>query len=116
HSVLDSLKINLIQGLIGMFWLGILYFVFFIIDKLLRKMSDGLYYKVSLSITIGILITFLMIKYTPLYTITFINKLYLYFYSLHLSFSIVVALFCLQVLNYCFIKRNKNEKVALILF
>lgn len=111
HSVLDSVRINLMQGLIGLFWLILLYGIYYLISKKYSKINNYQYYCIALMLPI----LFVILKYTSLLRLYFIDKFYLYFYSLHLPFSILIAFFCILTLYYCFIKKEKNEKIALIL-
>lgn len=116
HSIMDSVKINLNQGLNGVFWIVILWTIGFIIDYFLKtKKNSKKGIKIIYIILATLPIIFVVLKWFKFDTISIFNLVYTVFYSLYQPFSICVAFYCLITLYRCFIKKEILIKENVIL-
>lgn len=117
HSIVDSIKINLLQGLNGVFWIFILWIIGFLIDYLYKNKKFTKKNIINIYIMIGILpILFTILKYINIDKIIGINLIYEVFYSVYQPFSICVAFYSMLTLYFCFIKKQVSidENVILL--
>lgn len=116
HSIMDSIKINLNQGLNGLFWIGVLWGIGFTIDYLFKGenyLSKKIY--IIYAILAILPIVFVILKYFNFDRIIIFKLIYKIFYSVYQPFSICVAFYCLITLYWCFIKKENSIQESLIL-
>lgn len=107
HSIMDSIKINLNQGLNGLFWILFLWAIAYIIDYFLKdKNISSKSIKRIYLIMVIIPIIFVIFKFIGLDNVIIINLFYKIFYSLYQPFSICVAFYCLVTIYKCFITKE----------
>lgn len=116
HSMMDSIKINLNQGLNGLFWIAILWSIGFAIDYFCKRKNCS---AKNICIIYGILailpIVFIVLKYYNFDKIIIFSLIYKMFYSVYQPFSICVAFYSLITLYMCFIKKENSINESLIL-
>lgn len=114
HSIMDSIKINLNQGLNGLFWIILFGTIAFVLDFKLK--SKIIFKKRIYIIAIMLPLIFVVLKMFGADGIKFIDKIYLIFYGLYQPFTIVVAFYIVMTFYYCFISDDFCKEVKLILF
>ena len=114
--MMDSIKINLNQGLNGLFWIAILWSIGFAIDYFCKRKNCS---AKNICIIYGILailpIVFIVLKYYNFDKIIIFSLIYKMFYSVYQPFSICVAFYSLITLYMCFIKKENSINESLIL-
>lgn len=118
HSIMDSIRINLYQGLNGVFWICILWIIGFLVDYLYKDKEYSIKNIVIIYLILAILpILFTVLKYININNVVGLNLLYKVFYSLYQPFSICVAFYSMITLYFCFIKREDviSENIVLII-
>lgn len=111
HSISDSIRISLMQGINGLFW--ILFFLILLIlgslvgNKLFVK---GTYRRISYIIAILLPMVFVGLKCTRIESIFLFKKFYEVFFTLYQPFSIVVAFLGIYIIYYCFFYHLSSKK------
>lgn len=111
HSLSDSIRINLMQGFNGLFWISV-FFVLLILgslvwDKFIKKEKYSLLID---SIAIILPIIFVCLNYTGIKDFFLFKKFFEVFFTLYQPFSIVVAFLGIYIIYYCFFYNFSSNK------